>query len=174
MALICKNGLWRVYATQWVRLGLWSGCVSYACENCVLYAGQTRVYHMHAKVNFCISIPRVFVFIWRTIYTHFHETGLVFSSIFSLYQTIWAIKSWCIKYDTHQKSQQRFYKLLHFKTLDFSGYYSFFNSLHTFSKHCLFFSKLYTQIQELHTKWSTAFKISQTHLKSKHLQTPLP
>ncbi len=60
-------------------------------------------------------------------------------------------------------------------------FYSFFNSLHTFSKLCLFCSKLYTQIQELHTqnakcltylaKWITAFKISQTHLKNicKHL-----
>ncbi len=43
----------------------------------------------------------------------------------------------------------------------------------------LFFSKLYSQIQELHTqrltslaKWSAAFKISQSHLKSYHLQTP--
>ncbi len=54
-----------------------------------------------------------------------------------------------------------------------------FFQLLTFSKRCLFFSKLYTQIQELHTqnakcltslaKWSTAFKISQTHFKSKHL-----
>ncbi len=24
---------------------------------------------------FCVSIPRVFVFIWRTIYTYFHEIG---------------------------------------------------------------------------------------------------
>ncbi len=33
-------------------------------------------YYMHVKVNFCVSIPRVSVFIWCTIYTHFHETGL--------------------------------------------------------------------------------------------------
>ncbi len=32
--------------------------------------------HMHTKVNFCVSIPRFSVFIWRTIYTHFHKTGL--------------------------------------------------------------------------------------------------
>jgi len=57
----------------------------------------------------------------------------------------------------------------------------FFNCLHTFLKLCLFFSKHYTQT--LHTnprtahkkcltslaKWSTAFKLSQTHLKGKHL-----
>ncbi len=50
--------------------------VSYARKNCVLYARQTHVYQMNAKVHFCISIPWVFVFIWRSIYTHFHETGL--------------------------------------------------------------------------------------------------
>ncbi len=49
--------------------------VSYAHENCVLYARQTHSYHIYAKVQFGISIPRVFVFISRTIYTHFHETG---------------------------------------------------------------------------------------------------
>ncbi len=32
---------WRVYATQWVGLGLWGKCVSYVCENCVLYARQS-------------------------------------------------------------------------------------------------------------------------------------
>ncbi len=48
----------------------------YARESCVLYARQTRAYHMNGKVHFCVSIPQVFVFIWRTIYTHFHETGL--------------------------------------------------------------------------------------------------
>ncbi len=51
----------------------------------------------------------------------------------------------------------------------------FFNCLHTFPKLCLFLFK----IQELHTqntkcltsfaKWSTAFKISQTDLKIKHV-----
>ncbi len=55
----------------------------------------------------------------------------------------------------------------------------FFSTAYTFSKLCLFFSKLYIQIQELHTqnakrltcltKLSTALKISQTRLKSKHL-----
>ncbi len=63
-------------------------------------------------------------------------------------------------------------------------YYSFVlffsNCLHPFSKLCIFFSQLYTQIQELHTqhakcltslaKWSTAFRISQMHLKIKPLQ----
>jgi len=41
MVLIRKNGLWRVYATQWVGLGLWGICVSH--ENCISYARQTRV-----------------------------------------------------------------------------------------------------------------------------------
>ncbi len=57
----------------------------------------------------------------------------------------------------------------------------FFSCLHTFSKLCLFFSKRYTQIQELHTqnakcftslaKWSTAFNIWQTHLESTFANT---
>ncbi len=63
--LICKNLLWRVYAMQWVGLGLWGRCVSYVRENCVSYARQHISYHMHAKtayymhakVNFCVSIP---------------------------------------------------------------------------------------------------------------------
>ncbi len=41
--------------------------------NVILYARQTRV---HAEVNFCISIPRVFLFLWHIIFTDFHETGL--------------------------------------------------------------------------------------------------
>ncbi len=65
VVLIRKNGLWRVYATRWVGLGLWGKCVS--------YARQQISYHMHAKVHFCVSIPRVFVFIWRTIYMHHNK-----------------------------------------------------------------------------------------------------
>ncbi len=59
-------------------------------ENCVSYARQQIWYHMHTKTVFYmhakhvriiytpksiffVSIPRVFVFIWHTIYTHFHE-----------------------------------------------------------------------------------------------------
>ncbi len=172
-----------VYATRWVGLGLWGRCVSYVCKN--WYYMQTKhvciicmpksifAYQYH---EFCFYLAYAFSF-----YTHFHETGLVFSSIFSLYQTIWAIKSWCIKYDTHQKSQQRFYKLLHFKTLDFSGYYSFFfltaythfpnfasffqNFTHK-SKNCTQNAKRLTSL----AKWSTAFKISQT-LKTSQKQT---
>ncbi len=33
------------------------------------------------KIIFWVSIPQVFVFIWRTIYTHFHEIGLSCSNI---------------------------------------------------------------------------------------------
>ncbi len=63
-----------------------------------------------------------------------------------------------------------------------TGY--FFLLLKPIFKTLPLFSHLYTQIQELHTqnakcltslaKWSSAFRISQTHLKIKHLQTPLP
>ncbi len=70
-----KKLLWYVYATRWVELGLWGRCVSYVRENCISCACQTRLYHIYAKVSFFISIPYVF-FIWRTIYTNFHETGL--------------------------------------------------------------------------------------------------
>ncbi len=49
----------------------------YACKNCVLYAHQTIIIsYMHA----CMSIPQVFVFIWRTIYTHFHDVCQVLLS----------------------------------------------------------------------------------------------
>ncbi len=58
-----------------------------------------------------------------------------------------------------------------------SANYSFFNCLHTFSKLCLFFFKtLHSNPRIAHTncltslaKLSTASKISQTHLKSKHV-----
>ncbi len=40
---------------------------------------KTRAYHIYAEVNFCVSTPRAFVFIRRTIYTHFHESGLTVS-----------------------------------------------------------------------------------------------
>ncbi len=52
MVLICKNLLWRLYATQWVGLGLWGRSVSYVCENCVSYARQQISYHMHAKTAY--------------------------------------------------------------------------------------------------------------------------
>ncbi len=71
------------------------------------------------------------------------------------------------------------------RDLEYGHALQFFSTACThFQNFASFFSKLYTQIQELHkqnakcltslAKWSTAFKISQTHLKSKHLQTPLP
>ncbi len=49
-------------------------------NSCYWYA--KTAYYMHAKHMhiiwmlksiFCISIPQVFILIWRTIYTHFHE-----------------------------------------------------------------------------------------------------
>ncbi len=105
MVLIRKNEL-----IWWVGLGLWgmriicmrklriictpTNFISYACKNCVLYAHQTRSYHIYAKVHFCLSIPRVFIFIWPTIYMHFHETGLdVHSNYFWQNKIDWAISS---------------------------------------------------------------------------------
>ncbi len=72
-----KNGLWRVYATRWVGLGLWGRCVSYARqqisyrENCILYAYQTRACHIYTKVNFFSYQYHDFSFLfWRAINRH--------------------------------------------------------------------------------------------------------
>ncbi len=48
----CTKIDWRLYATQWVGLGLWGRCVSYVCKNCASYARQQIWYHMHAKTVF--------------------------------------------------------------------------------------------------------------------------
>ncbi len=66
MVLIRKNGLWRVYVTRWVGLGLWGRCVSYVRENCVSYARQQIWYHMHAKTAFYMHAKHV-----RIIYSPF-------------------------------------------------------------------------------------------------------
>ncbi len=39
-----------------------------------------RVAYTQQKSIFFVSIPQVFIFIWCTIYTHFHEIRLVQSS----------------------------------------------------------------------------------------------
>ncbi len=41
------------------------------------YAKHVRIIYT-PKLFFFVSIPQAFVFIWRTIYAHFHETGLIF------------------------------------------------------------------------------------------------
>ncbi len=52
----------------------------------LFYACQTFVYHMHAIVHFCVSIPQMFVFIWRTISTHFSwDWALMFSELYKLW-----------------------------------------------------------------------------------------
>ncbi len=35
-----------------IGLGLWGRCVSYVCENCVLYAPQPISYHMYVKTAY--------------------------------------------------------------------------------------------------------------------------
>ncbi len=63
MVLIRKNGLWRVYATRWVGLGLWGRCISYVRENCVSYARQQISYHMHVKIAYYMHAKHVRI-IW--------------------------------------------------------------------------------------------------------------
>ncbi len=56
-----------------VRVGLlWGRCVSYVCENCILYARQTRAYHMSPKVHFCLLMPFVFGVLFIRIRDHVH------------------------------------------------------------------------------------------------------
>ncbi len=59
MVLKCKNGLWRVYATRWVGLGLWGRCVyaktayMHAKTAYYMHAKHVRTsYHIYAKVHF--------------------------------------------------------------------------------------------------------------------------
>ncbi len=52
----------------------------YGCGVDVYHMHAKTAYHMHDKVIFCISKPRIFVFISRIIYTHLHETGLTVRS----------------------------------------------------------------------------------------------
>ncbi len=137
---ICKNGLWHVNATRLVELGLWGRCVSYARENCVLYARscgsvaehcvsmqrlwvqfpgnthtdktcitwmhckslwikvsdkckyarQTCSYHIYMPKSIFVYINTTrFIFIWRTIYMHFSETGLLNGYILSQFLVKW-------------------------------------------------------------------------------------
>ncbi len=44
------------------------------CVRTAYYTHQIHVYHMHATVDFCISIAWFSVCIWHTIYMHLHET----------------------------------------------------------------------------------------------------
>ncbi len=64
-------------------------------------------------VSICYTVIKMYLIYITSIrissykYQHRHQIAYfcwVFSSIFSLYQTIWAIKTWCIKYDTPKNS----------------------------------------------------------------------
>ncbi len=91
-----KNGLWRVYTTQLVGFGLWGRCVSYVRETayhnmhankfhiicmqklhiiCTLNVRIIRKTFVDQSLFFRINTTSCF-FIWCTMYTHFHETGL--------------------------------------------------------------------------------------------------
>ncbi len=110
VVLISKNGLWRVYATQWV--GLWRRAISYARQLISYHMHAKHVRIIYAKVCFCVSIiPQVFVFICRTIYTHFHETGLLF--IYLLHYTFlhWWIYPQCVKSHLNPKKALKGLKL---------------------------------------------------------------
>ncbi len=80
MVLICKNGLWRVYATRWVGLGLWGRCVLYVHENCVSYALQQISYHMHAKTAY---------------YMHAKHMSIIYTpkSIFPVFSVTWFFRN---------------------------------------------------------------------------------
>ncbi len=74
MLLLALSCIW--YATSTIRV------VELICIICTptnVVSLHVKHVRMHAKVHFCISVPlptRVSDFIRRTIYTHFHETGL--------------------------------------------------------------------------------------------------
>ncbi len=86
-----KNGLWHSYDTHMFGVHIIRRFRVHMIQFfCRAYDMQfSRTYDMqlphnpniHAKVHFCVSIPRVFVFIWRTIYMHFHEIGLAFHCV---------------------------------------------------------------------------------------------
>ncbi len=76
MVLICKNGLWRVYNTPWVGLGLWGRCVPYVRENCASYARKKNSYKMYIYINiYCILIC-------QKMYVHFEHYTLYYITFF--------------------------------------------------------------------------------------------
>ncbi len=71
LAYIWYEHVWHAYDTKFSR--------AYDIEIC-WYVYDTHLPHnpnpTHCVVIFFVSIPRVFIFIWHTIYTHFQEIGL--------------------------------------------------------------------------------------------------
>ncbi len=84
MVLIRKNGLWRVYATRWVGLGLWGRCVSYVRENSVSYARQQIWFHMHAKTAFYMHAKHVrLICTPKSIFAYqYHKFSFLFGVLF--------------------------------------------------------------------------------------------
>uniref|UniRef100_A0A673N5K4 Uncharacterized protein n=1 Tax=Sinocyclocheilus rhinocerous TaxID=307959 RepID=A0A673N5K4_9TELE len=79
-----KNGLWRVYATRWVGLGLWGRCISYVRENCVSYASQQILYHMHAKTAYYMHAKHMRIICTpKSIFAYqYHEFSFLFGVLF--------------------------------------------------------------------------------------------
>ncbi len=70
------NGLWRVYSTWWVGLGLWYRCVSYIRENCIsYYACQQISYDMHTKTAYYMHAKHVrIMYMKKLIFAYqYHE-----------------------------------------------------------------------------------------------------
>ncbi len=83
MVLIHKNGLWRVYATRWVGLGLWGRCVSYVRENCVSNARQQISYHMHSKTAYYMHAKHVrIIYTPKSIFSYQYKFLFLFGVLF--------------------------------------------------------------------------------------------
>ncbi len=84
MVLIRKNGLWRVYATRWVGLGLWGRCVSYVRENCISCVRQQISYHMHAKTAYYMHAKHIrIICMSKSIFAdQYHKFSFLFGVLF--------------------------------------------------------------------------------------------
>ncbi len=76
LAYVWYERVWRAYNTQFSR----AYDMKFVAVHMICIYPTTLILpialHTHAKANFFVSIPHVFIFIWRTIYTHFHEIVL--------------------------------------------------------------------------------------------------
>ncbi len=82
MAYIWYKRVWHAYNTQ------------FSC------AYDTKCIGVHRIRSFCVSIPRVFIFIWRTIYTHFHKIVLVFNVSFKI---LWVVSHKSVFYEAYEE-----------------------------------------------------------------------